>query len=186
MAVIERRSQTDETRSPVSRLEDRRDRRAHEGPSFEAFFERLHGDLFAAMWLITRNRHEAEELAQDAFLRLWERWDRVAAMDDPEGYLYRTAMNAFRSRARRASLALRRIGRPSPVDDALAGVEHREMLVQALAPLTPRERAAVVLTDVLGYSSEEAGRWLRIKPVTVRVLASRGRGRLRQEVTDDD
>jgi RNA polymerase sigma-70 factor (ECF subfamily) len=186
MGVIERRSRTDEARSPVSRVEDRRDDRPHEAPSFEAFFERLHGDLFAAMWLITRNRHEAEELAQDAFLRLWERWDRVAAMDDPEGYLYRTAMNAFRSRARRASLALRRIGRPSPVDDALAGVEHREMLVQALAPLTPRERAAVVLTDVLGYSSEEAGRWLRIKPVTVRVLASRGRGRLRQEVTDDD
>jgi RNA polymerase sigma factor (sigma-70 family) len=117
---------------------------------------------------------------------LWERWDRVSAMDDPEGYLNRTAMKAFRSRARRASLALRHIARLRPVDDASAGVERREMLVQALASLTPRERAAVVLTDVLGYSSEEAGRWLRIKPVTVRVLASRGRGRLRQEVSDDD
>jgi RNA polymerase sigma-70 factor (ECF subfamily) len=186
MGVIERRSRTDEVRTPVSNLEDRRDHLPSTGPSFEAFFERTNGDLFAALWLITRNRHEAEELAQDAFLRLWERWDRVAAMDDPEGYLYRTAMNAFRSRARRASLALRRIGRPSPTDDALAGVERREMLVQALASLTPRERAAVVLTDVLGYSSEEAGRWLRIKPVTVRVLASRGRGRLRQEAIDDD
>jgi RNA polymerase sigma-70 factor, ECF subfamily len=186
MGVIERRSHTDEADSPVPRLADRRDGELHEPASFEAFFEQLHGDLFAAMWLITRNRHEAEELAQDAFLRLWERWDRVAAMDDPEGYLYRTAMNAFRSRARRASLALRHIARPRPVDDAFAGVERREMLVQALASLTPRERAAVVLTDVLGYSSEEAGRWLHIKPVTVRVLASRGRGRLRQEVTDDD
>lgn len=186
MGVIERRSRTDEVRSPVSNLEDRSAHRLHEDPSFEAFFKRLNGDLFAALWLITRNRHEAEELAQDAFLRLWERWERVAAMDDPEGYLYRTAMNAFRSRARRASLALRHIARPRPVDDAFAGVERREMLVQALASLTPRERAAVVLTDVLGYSSEEAGRWLRIKPVTVRVLASRGRGRLRQEVTDDD
>jgi RNA polymerase sigma-70 factor (ECF subfamily) len=186
MGVIERRSRTDEADPPVPRLADRRDGQPHEPASFEAFFERLHGDLFAALWLITRNRHEAEELAQDAFLRLWERWDRVAAMDDPEGYLYRTAMNAFRSRSRRASLALRHIARPRPVDDAFAGVERREMLVQALASLTPRERAAVVLTDVLGYSSEEAGRWLRIKPVTVRVLASRGRGRLRQEVTDDD
>ena len=186
MGVIERRSRTDEVDSPVPSLEERSGQRPHEAPTFEAFFERLHGDLFAALWLITRNRHEAEELGQDAFLRLWERWDRVAAMDDPDGYLYRTAMNAFRSRARRASLALRRIGRASPVDDALAGVERREMLVQALASLTPRERAAVVLTDVLGYSSEEAGRWLHIKPVTVRVLASRGRGRLRQEVTDDD
>lgn len=186
MGVMERRGRMDEAGIPVPKLEDRRDRTSHEEQSFEAFFERQHGDLFAALWLITRNRHEAEEIAQDAFLNLWERWDRVGAMDDPEGYLYRTAMNVFRSRARRASMALRRMARPSPVDDAFAAVESREMLVHALASLTPRERAAVVLTDVLGYSSEEAGRWLRIKPVTVRVLSSRGRGRLRQEVTDDD
>jgi RNA polymerase sigma-70 factor, ECF subfamily len=138
------------------------------------------------MWLITRDRHEAEEIMQDAFLRLWERWDRVAGVEDPEGYLYRTAMNVFRSRRRRAVLAIRRLGRPAPPDDLLEAVERREILVQALSSLTPRERAAVVLTDVLGFSSEEAGRSLGIKPVTVRVLASRGRGRMEQEVTDDD
>lgn len=33
---------------------------------------------------------------QDAFLRLRERWDRVAAVDDPSAYLFRTAMNVFR------------------------------------------------------------------------------------------
>lgn len=157
-----------------------------QGPSFEGFFVQHHGDLFAAMWLITRDRDEADEIGQEAFLRVLERWDRVAAMDDPEGYLYRTAMNVFRSRIRRASLALRRVAQPSSSTDDIAAVERREMLVQAMAALTPRERAAVVLTDVLGYSSEEAGRWLNIKPVTVRVLASRGRGRLHQEMTDDD
>ena len=186
MAVIEPREPAIEAEQPIPDLADRRQGTPQDEPRFEAFFERHHGDLFAALWLITRNRHEAEEIAQDAFLRLWERWNRVSKMDDPEGYLYRTAMNAFRTRARRTSLALRHLARPSPVDDAFAAVERREMVVQALASLTPRERAAVVLTDVLGYSSEEAGRWLRIKPVTVRVLASRGRGRLRQEVSDDD
>jgi RNA polymerase sigma-70 factor, ECF subfamily len=39
------------------------------------------------------NRAEAEELAQDAFLKVWERWDRVADIEEPVGYLYRTAMN---------------------------------------------------------------------------------------------
>ena len=58
--------------------------------------------------------------------------------------------------------------------------------MQALASLTPRERAAVVLTDVLGFSSEEAGEALGIKSATVRVLAARGRGRMHQEVTDDE
>jgi RNA polymerase sigma factor (sigma-70 family) len=107
-------------------------------------------------------------------------------MDDPEGYLYRTAMNVFRNRFRRAALALKRLGRGSPPDDHLEVVERREVLVQALSMLTPRERAAVVLTDVLGFTSEEAGTTLGIKPVTVRVLASRGRGRLQQEVIDDE
>jgi RNA polymerase sigma factor (sigma-70 family) len=76
-------------------------------PSFEAFYESTHARLYAALCLVTGNRAEAEELSQDAFLRLWERWDRVAGMDDPVSYLYRTAMNLFRKRYRRAVLALR-------------------------------------------------------------------------------
>jgi DNA-directed RNA polymerase specialized sigma24 family protein len=42
---------------------------------------------------MTRNGHEAEEVMQDPFLRLWERWSRVRDEPDPVGYLYRTAMN---------------------------------------------------------------------------------------------
>lgn len=154
--------------------------------SFEAFFVEHQGDLYAALWLITRDRAEAEEIMQDAFLKLWERWDRVRTLDDPEGYLYRTSMNVFRSRRRRAAMAIRHLVRPTPPDDLLDAVERREILVQAMSQLTPRERAAVVLTDVLGFTSDEAGRSLGIKGATVRVLAARGRGRMEQEVTDDD
>jgi RNA polymerase sigma-70 factor (ECF subfamily) len=54
---------------------------------------------------VTRNRFEAEELTQEAFVRLLERWDRVSVMDDPRAYLFRTAMNAFRTSYGRALLA---------------------------------------------------------------------------------
>src|SRR5207249_2647958 len=83
---------------------------AREGSAanFEAFFEAEHLRMFRALWLLTRSRHEAEELMQDAFLKVWERWDRVSGLSDPEGYLYRTAMNLFRSRLRRAAVALRK------------------------------------------------------------------------------
>ena len=77
-------------------------------PSFEAFFEVEHERLVRALYLVTGNAQEAEELMQDAFVAVWERWDRVSVMDDPTGYLYRTAMNRFRSRLRRASRAARR------------------------------------------------------------------------------
>jgi DNA-directed RNA polymerase specialized sigma24 family protein len=68
-------------------------------PSFEVFFEREKAELYSVLCVVTRNRLEAEELTQDAFVRLLERWDRVGKMADPRAYLYRTAMNAFRSNA---------------------------------------------------------------------------------------
>ena len=104
---------------------------------FEEFFEQHHERLFRALWLLTRNRQEAEEVMQDAFLRLWERWDRVAGGPDPAGYLYRTAMNVWRSRLRRAAVAARNVIHHSPGDDQIAEIEERDAVVRALAPLPP-------------------------------------------------
>jgi RNA polymerase sigma factor (sigma-70 family) len=151
-------------------------------PDFESFFIDQQEALFRALWLVTRNRHEAEEIMQEAFVRLFERWSTAR---DPEAYLYRTAMNVFRSRLRRAAVAVRKAVRTLPQDDQLAEVEARESVVRALAPLPARQRAAIVLVDVLGLSSEQAGRALGIQSVTVRVLAARGRARLREAFHED-
>src|SRR5436305_8877819 len=99
-----------------------------EGPGFEAFFLANHLALYRALWLVTRNRHEAEEIMQDAFLKLWERWDRVASLDDPEGYLFRTALNLWRSRLRRAAVAVRKATHRLPTDDQMAAVEQRDAM----------------------------------------------------------
>ena len=151
------------------------------GPiAFEAFYLERHEDLYRAVWLVTRNRHEAEEIAQDAFLRVFERWERVRGLEDPGGYLYRTAMNVWRSRGRRAAVAIRRAVRTLPADDGLAEVESRDAVVRTLAVLTPRQRAALVLTDLLGLTSEEAGSALGVRASTVRVLAARARATLQE------
>jgi RNA polymerase sigma-70 factor (sigma-E family) len=155
-------------------------------PDFEGFFEEQHERLYRALWLLTRNHQEAEEVMQDAFLRLWERWDRVASGPDPVGYLYRTAMNVWRSRLRRAAVAARKVIHHIHGDDQIAEVEERDAVVRALAPLPSRQRAAVVLMDVLDLSSEQAGEVLGIRPVTVRVLAARARGALAKEMGDRD
>jgi RNA polymerase sigma factor (sigma-70 family) len=153
--------------------------------SFEEFFLQYRVPLFRAVWLIVRNRQEAEEIMQEAFVRVLERWDRVSAHPDPGGYLYRTAINEFRSRRRRAAKTLRRVVRSDRHDDELEAIEQRDAVIAALAPLTPRQRAAVVLMDVLGLSSEEAARALGVRPSTVRVLAGRGRETLRREMNRD-
>jgi RNA polymerase sigma-70 factor (ECF subfamily) len=80
-------------------------------PSFEEFYEATFRRVFTALRLVTGDRHEAEEVAQDAFVRVFERWDRVGNLEDPTGYLFRISMKLFRSRYRRASLGLRREGR---------------------------------------------------------------------------
>jgi RNA polymerase sigma factor (sigma-70 family) len=153
---------------------------------FEAFFADQHGPLFRALVLLTRNRHEAEEVMQDAFLALWARWEHVAGGSDPVAYLYRTALNAWRSRRRRAAVAVRKAVHQIPNDDEMAVVDQRDAVVRALALLPPRQRAAVVLMDVLDLSSEQAGEALGISPVTVRVLAARARARLAKEMGDRD
>jgi RNA polymerase sigma-70 factor (ECF subfamily) len=151
---------------------------------FEVFFEQHNERLFRALWLLTRNRQETEEVTQDAFLRLWERWDKVIGGPDPVGYLYRTALNVWRSRLRRAGLAARRVIHHIQGDDEIAEVEDRDAVVRALAPLPPRQRAAIVLMDVLDLSSDQAGEVLGIRPVTVRVLAARARAALAHQMEE--
>lgn len=147
--------------------------------AFETFFDAERVRLLGALIVMTGNRAEAEELLQDAFLKVWERWERVAAMENPAGYLYRTALNLYRRRLRRASVAMRRAFNILPNIDELAGVEIRDEAVRLLGRLTPRERAAIVITAYLGYSSEEAARLMGINANTVRVLTGRARATLR-------
>jgi RNA polymerase sigma-70 factor, ECF subfamily len=155
------------------------------GPSFEGFFDAQSGRLFGALAVMSGNRAEAEEVMQDAFLNVWERWDRVSVMDSPEGYLYRTALNFYRKRLRRTAVAVRKAVNLLPDDDGLGGVEARDEVARLLRGLTPREREAIVLTAYLGYSALEAGRLLGIRASTVRALTSRARASLRRHSTGE-
>jgi RNA polymerase sigma-70 factor (ECF subfamily) len=154
--------------------------------AFEEFFRVQTQSLYAHLCMITGNRAEAEELAQDAFLMVWERWPRVAGMEEPVGYLYRTAMNLFRKRYRRAVLAVRKTVSAELRRDEFAMAEDRSVVAGALDELTPRQRAALVLTELLGFPSAEAGRMLGVSAGTVRALASQGRAAMKRHMEADD
>ncbi len=153
---------------------------------FEDFFETERRRLLRALVVLTGNPEEAEELMQDAFIAVWERWDRVAAMDEPTGYLYRTAMNRHRSALRRTTRAARRAVGQAHGGDLFAEADERDAVARALATLTVRQRQAVVLTELLGYGSAEAGAAMGVRDVTVRRLAQDGRARLREVLEVDD
>jgi hypothetical protein len=115
---------------------------------FEALFEREKERLFQALCLVTCNRFEAEELAQDAFLSVYERWDRVAKIDEPTGYLYRTAMNAFRSWPRRSSHP--HVGRRlwHGPDGAVGFRRSREHGARCVSPMSPDRCHTCLRNDV--------------------------------------
>lgn len=150
--------------------------------SFEAFFEVEHDGLYGALILVTGSRQEADELMQDAFLRVWQRWHIVQSLANPTGYLYRTAMNLAHSRWRRARVATRRALEAPSRRDAFEDVEMREDLRQAMARLTPRQRVAIVLTELLGYPSAEAAETMGIRASTVRALTTQARATLREHM----
>jgi RNA polymerase sigma factor (sigma-70 family) len=147
---------------------------------FETFYLSHRVRLFRALVVVTRDVHAAEEVAQDAFVKVWERWDRVRRMEDPTGYLYRTALNGWFQVHRRAARAARRVASPDRMVDPLEAVEDRDVLARRLLELPARQRAALVLMEYLGHNSAEAGFALGIRAGTVRRLASKGRATLRR------
>ena len=147
--------------------------------TFESFFEDEKDRLLRVLSVITGSTAEAEDIAQEAFTRVFERWDSVRSMENPSAYLYKTAMNGFRSEYRRAALSLKRVVGIGPAEDVFQAVEDRELAAPSLARLTPRQRAALVLTEGLGYSGEEAGTLLGIRASTVWALTHQARTALR-------
>lgn len=151
-----------------------------ERQSFEELFLDQHDRLYRALYFITGSRDDAEELMQDAFLKLWERWDSIGAIEDPIAWLFRVSLNGFRMRARRARVAARRLVPVTSPRDPFENVNIREEVRRMLRSLPQRQRAALVLTEIFDYSSEQAAQILGIRPTTVRVLASQGRAALRR------
>jgi RNA polymerase sigma factor (sigma-70 family) len=145
--------------------------------SFEGFFQDEYERLGRALYLVTGDRTEAEDVAQEAMVRVYERWDRVST--SPVGYLYRTALNLYRSRLRRAAVRLRRGSRQTTSADPLSVADDRDELARLLAALPSGQREALVLVALLDLTNEEAGEVLGIEPVSVRVRVSRAMASIR-------
>ena len=153
---------------------------------FEEFFLAEHERLFQALYLLTGDLQEADDLAQEAFLRAYERWDRVGSMDSPTGYVYRTAFNLHRSRLRALVVRARGVFAAVPADDLSGTVATSHDVQRALSQLPRGQQEALILTEWLGLGSEEAGRVLGIDASSVRGRLHRGRASLRELLGEPD
>src|SRR5262245_45252652 len=111
----------------------------------------------------------------DALAHAWERWDRVSGMDNPVGYLYVVGRNrARRSLKRRGSAPVRY---PTPTGDGAPLFE--PALAGALAALSERERAVVLLLHGFQWTMSEVAETLDLSKSTVQSYAERGLAKLR-------
>jgi RNA polymerase sigma factor (sigma-70 family) len=142
-------------------------------------FDTHHDRLFRLARRLLADREEALDLVQETFLRAARRPSAVPDGEQPgEAWLVRVLINLCRDRHRRTSVRLRvhesmrRQARSSNPEDAVLA---RATVQAALARLSPRRRAAIVLHEIEGLPAREVARLLGIAEVTVRwhLLAAR-------------
>ncbi len=141
---------------------------------------------------MTASASDAEEIAQEAFLRVWT----TAPRWRPEGalfrtWLYRIVVNLCLDRGRRKPFApLADAGDPSdPTPDALAQLERQETqrrIATAIRALPDRQRAALVLSYYQGLSNQEAATVLRVSVSSLEALLVRARRALRARLAESD
>jgi RNA polymerase sigma factor (sigma-70 family) len=152
---------------------------------FEGFYREHLSRVVRACALVTLDPVAAEDVAAEAFARLWAAWSRIEDEDHAGGYVFKTAMRLCAKRAaRRGRESLGEIDRRAP--DDLASVDERHVVFAALAKLPLRQRQALVLRDWAGFDTMEVARMLGMRESTVRVHLSRARASARRALSVED
>jgi RNA polymerase sigma factor (sigma-70 family) len=157
-------------------------------PTWEEIVDRHSDRVYRLALRLTGNRHDAEDLTQEVFVRVFRSLDTYQP-GTFEGWIHRITTNLFLDHARRKqrirfdALSDDRAERlhsalPAP-DTAYTDQTFDDDVERALSTLPPEFRAAVVLCDVEGLSYEEIAEILDAKLGTVRSRIHRGRAMLR-------
>jgi len=134
--------------------------------------------LVVRLYAITTDLAEAEEVVQEAFVRVLASPRRLRDVDSPEAWLFRTAVNLARTRARRRLVldrVLRRVGEPPVVPDTS---DDHVALIAALRGLPAGQRYALALHYLLDLPIEEVAEVLGVSVGTVKSRLHRGRAAL--------
>jgi RNA polymerase sigma factor (sigma-70 family) len=145
---------------------------------FRATFARIH----RSVTLILRDRDRAEEITQEAFLKLLENWRKVSGYEQPEAWVRRVAIRLAVREARREGWRFtkeRETVHTSPVAEPDAD------LARAVATLAPRQRAAVVLHYYSDLPVLEVARILNVSESTVKQHLLRARQRLAHLLSEE-
>jgi RNA polymerase sigma factor (sigma-70 family) len=166
--------------------------RRGDATAYEELVQLHQGIAFRTAYLVTGNAADAEEAAQDGFVKAWRALGRFRPGAPFRPWLLQIVVNEARNRrrsaGRRAALELRLVAEepsggaaPSPEVETLAGARRRALL-DALGRLREDDRLVLACRFFLDLSEEETARALGVRRGTVKSRQSRALARLREEV----
>jgi RNA polymerase sigma-70 factor (ECF subfamily) len=152
---------------------------------FDMFYAASRPRLLQQLTLVTLDREQAADALQEAYIRAWQRWDRLVQYDDPESWVRTVAYRRCVSYWRRMATA-RRAASDVAVPESVAAVATADVVAvrQALASLSPEHRAVLVLHELCDLSIEDIARQLRVPRGTVKSRLARGRSALAGLLTE--
>ncbi|MGI5380808.1 SigE family RNA polymerase sigma factor [Streptomyces sp. CA-251387] len=150
---------------------------------FHNFMTGRWASLVRTAYLLTGSHHDAEDLAQSALARAYAKWDKVRHSDDMAAYVRKIMIHVHADGFRRRTVREWFTSRlpETAVADRTAQVEHRSVLVDALARLPLRQRSAVVLRYFEDMPPAQIAAALGIRESTVRSQITRGLAGLRDD-----
>lgn len=152
-------------------------------PTLETMYSDHASDCLRIAYLMTGDVVTAQDLVQDAFVRLFGRLSRIKRSEAVEAYLRTTIINLSRDHFRRIKRQrdlLQRAGVATAQRDAtVPDLEGKEQLLQALQALPSRQRAAVVLRYCEGFTAQETAQSLDVSVAAVKSLTNRALAKLR-------
>lgn len=150
---------------------------------FDGFMAERWPRVLRSAYLLTGDRHEAEDLAQAAFVRVCAAWGRVRRADNPDAYLQRVLVNCHRARFRKRRVPEHPV---AAVPEGLRLVRdhadvhgQRSALMAALADLGPKQRAVIVLRYFEDLTEAQTAGVLGCSVGTVKSQAAKALARLR-------
>ncbi|WP_194906711.1 SigE family RNA polymerase sigma factor [Catenulispora rubra] len=152
-----------------------------EAAEFHEFVTARWSRLVRTAYLLTGHRHDAEDLAQNTLVQVYQGWGRVRMSESPDAYVHKIMVrcNGHRFRKRRVA---ERLGDPPEggMSDATDQVAQRHALVAALQDLPRKQRAIVVLRFWSDLTERETAGVLGCSVGTVKSQTHRALARLRQ------
>jgi RNA polymerase sigma-70 factor (ECF subfamily) len=153
-------------------------------PDFDSLYAAHYADLTVQLYAYFGDRHEAQDIVQEAFCRALTRWGSVSTYDDPVAWVRRVAWNLALSRWRRARTALNFLRRQRVAEPQVDGPDpERVALVDALAVLPDTLRRAMVLRYLADMTIAEIAERENVAEGTVKSWLYRGRAALAAQLT---